>query len=203
MSCRSFVLQAPWSSISYSAEFPSVDISCQSSAKRSQSTANSKIWEPLAFADHMTEVWKSCQKLVLQGGGPHGPCGPSFATRLNFQVWISRANRVPNNRKHRQTAIFWSLWSWLTISEKFRRVAKTSFFKGLTTWAMWPPVCYWGEFPSVDISWQSSAKSSESTPDSIIWEPLAFAEEIREVNKSVSLFRDIIFNLTRSGIKIP
>ena len=58
---------------------------------------------------------------------------PPFATGPNFQVWISRANPVANDRNQRQTASFGSLWPWLTTSEKFRTVAKTSFCKGGTT----------------------------------------------------------------------
>ena len=78
----------------YWTEFSSVDISGQSSAKRSQSTANSKIWEPLAFADQNREVWKSWQNLVLQRGDHMAHVVPLFATGPNFQVSIFPANRM-------------------------------------------------------------------------------------------------------------
>ena len=52
----------------YWAEFSSVDISCQSSTNWSESTPNSKIWEPLVLADKIREVLKSRQNLVLQRG---------------------------------------------------------------------------------------------------------------------------------------
>ena len=58
------------------AQFLSVDIYCQSSAERLQSTANSKIREPLAFADQIREVWKSWQNLVLQRGNHMAPVVP-------------------------------------------------------------------------------------------------------------------------------
>ena len=52
-------------------------------------------------------------------GLPHEPCGLPFAIGPNFHVWISAANRVPNDRNQRQTARFGSLWPWLTTKEKF------------------------------------------------------------------------------------
>ena len=62
--------------------------------------------------------------------GPHEPCGPHFGIGPNFQIWISAANLVPNDRSQRQTTRFGSLWPWLTTKEKFRKVGKTSFWKG-------------------------------------------------------------------------
>ena len=78
-------------------------------------------------------------------------------------MWISRGNRVVNDRNQRQTARFGSLQPLLTRLEKFGKVGKTSFCKGGTTWPMWSPLCYWAEFSSVHISWQSSGKRSQPT----------------------------------------
>ena len=75
-------------------------------------------------------------------GGPYEPCEPPFAIGPNFDVWISPANRVPNHRNQRQTAVFGSIWSLLTRSVKFSRVTETSFCETGTTWLMWSVLCY-------------------------------------------------------------
>ena len=103
---------------------------------------------------------------------------------------------MPNNRNQRDTAGFGSLWPWVTWSGKFRRVAETSFCKGGTAWATWSPLCYRTEFRPVDMFCKSTAKQSESTQNSRIWQPLAFAD-MREVSKSFTcriLFQTDLFN---------
>ena len=93
---------------------------------------NSRIWQPLTFANLIREVSKSCRNLVTQRRDHMRRAVPPFAIRPNFEVWISRENRVPNNRNQRQTAGFGSLWPLLTWREKFRSVAESSFYKGGT-----------------------------------------------------------------------
>ena len=96
-----------------------MDISGKSSVIQSESIPNSRIWKSL--------------------GGPHVSCGSSLAIRPNFDVWMSPANRKPNNWNQRQTAGFGSLRPFLISSRKFRRVAQTSFSERGTTCAMWSP----------------------------------------------------------------
>ena len=151
------------SPLCYRTEFQSVDISCQSSVKQSESTPNSTVWQSLAFAHVIRQVSKSCRNLVLQMEDPWAMWSP-FASGPIFDVWISPANRVPNNGNQHQTVGFGSLWPLLTRSRKFPGVAETSFCKVGTTRAMWSPLCYWAEFRRVDISYQSSTKQWESTP---------------------------------------
>ena len=67
---------------------------------------------------------------LFENKGPHEPCGPLFAIGPNFDLWISPANRVPNNLNQPQKARFGSLCPLLIESEKFRRVTETSFCKG-------------------------------------------------------------------------
>ena len=112
-SCQNLVLQREdiWlmgSPLCYWAEFSSVDISCTSSTKQSESTPNSKIWEPLALADQIGFV--DLPKHRFAKRGPHRSCGPLFAIRTNFQVWISPAHRVPSDRNDRQTVRLGRLW---------------------------------------------------------------------------------------------
>ena len=75
----------------------------------------------------------------------------------------------------------------MTTSQKFRRVAKTSFCKGRTTCLIWSPLCYWDEFSSVAMSCKSSGKRSESTGNTRISKALGFAECISEVSKSCKI----------------
>ena len=89
--------------------------------------------QDLAASGLGSPLKKILEKLVKRRfakGGPHASCGPPFAITPNFQVWISAANRVPNDRSQGQTARFGSLWPWLTTKQKFRKVGKTSFCKG-------------------------------------------------------------------------
>ena len=107
---------------------------------------------------------------------------------MDYLRWISRANRVPNDRNRLQTEGFASLCPWLTRSEDFRIVAEISYCKMITKWAMWSPLCFSVEFSSVDFSCQSSAKQSESTPNRRIWDLLAFPHKITRVSKSCRNF---------------
>ena len=50
------------------AEFRRLDISCKLSAKQPESTTENSIWQPLAFANMIREISKSCRNLVLQRG---------------------------------------------------------------------------------------------------------------------------------------
>ena len=52
-------------------EFRRMDIACKSSAKQSELTQNSWIWQAMAFTKMMRKVSKSCRNLVLQRGGPY------------------------------------------------------------------------------------------------------------------------------------
>ena len=66
----------------------------------------------------------------------------------------------------------------LTRSLKFRGVAESLFCKGGGDHlAHVVTLCYLAEFPSVDISCESSAKQSELMPNSRICEPLAFPSQ--------------------------
>ena len=109
---------------------------------------------------------------------------PSFDIGSNFPVWISMTDRVPNIRNQRQTTGFGSVWPLLRRSEEFRRLAEISLCKEETTWLMLSPLRFWVEFSSVHIPRQWSTKQSESTPNSRIWEPLAFTDKVRRVSKS-------------------
>ena len=102
-------------------------------------------------------------------------------------------------RNQRETQVFRSLWPLFEKSGKFGKVAEKSFSKVGTTWLMWSTLCYWVEFPSVDISCKSSDKRSESKRKGSIWEPLEFDNKIEEWCKScikvVSKARDFIAHL--------
>ena len=79
----------------------------------------------LAVSGLGSPLKKSFEKLVnhrFAKGGPHETCGPPFAIGSNFQVWISAANRVANDRSQRETARYGSLWPSLTPKQKFRKV---------------------------------------------------------------------------------
>ena len=63
--CQGGTAWAMWFPLCHWAELRCVDISRQASGKQSQSTAHSRIWEPLAFAYKIRKVSKICRNLVL------------------------------------------------------------------------------------------------------------------------------------------
>ena len=67
---------------------------------------------------------------------------------------------------------------------RFEELQKPRFAKRETTWALWLTLCYRVEFWRVDISCKSSSKHSESIQNCRIWQPLVFADMIREVSNS-------------------
>ena len=67
---------------------------------------------------------------------------------------------------------------------RFEELQKPRFAKRETTWALWLTLCYRVEFWRVDISCKSSGKHSESIQNRRIWQPLVFADMIREVSNS-------------------
>ena len=73
---------------------------------------------------------------------------------------------------------------WHSIGRRYTHVKIRPNRRGVTTWLMWFPLSYWAQFRRKDISWISSGKQSESTPNNWIREPLALADRIREVSKS-------------------
>ena len=80
--------------------------------------------------------------------------------RQNFDVSISCASQVPNNRDQRETPGFGSLYDFADRNREVSKSSRNLYCRVDTTWPMWSPLSYWAEFPSVDISCQSSTKQS-------------------------------------------
>ena len=63
-------------------QFSSVDIACQSSAKQSESTSNSRIWEPLALLTRSQKFRRVAEISFCKEG----------TTVLNVECWTIRIN---------------------------------------------------------------------------------------------------------------
>ena len=92
---------------------------------------DNRVLKPLALADKIREVSKSCRNLVLQkGGGGHMSQMVSLFYSVEFPSMDISWHRVSNNWSQCQIAEFGSLLPLLIRSGNFRRVAETSFCKG-------------------------------------------------------------------------
>ena len=168
----------------YWAEFSSVDISCESNAKRAESTANSKIWERLALAEQIREVPKSCEKVVLQRGDHMVHVVPPLVWGRIFKcgyLVLIKCQASGIKGKQQDLGAFGLGWADQWSSEEF---PNSRFTKGGPHGSCGPPLWYWVEFSSADISCESCNKRSESTPKRRIYEPLAFCIKIRSILKS-------------------
>ena len=175
---------AMWSHLCSMGKFQHEDISIKSNPKQSESTQNSRIWQPLAFAEMIGKVLKSSTNLVLQKGDHVSRLvSPFFCVKfwhvdISWKLTTKHLESTPNDK----------IWEPLVIVDKIWEVLKSCRYlvlqRGGTTWLAWSPLCYGVEFQHVDIFCKSSAKQSESTANSRIWQPLALVCMIREVPKS-------------------
>ena len=109
-----------------------------------------------------------------------------FLIGLNFDVSISTANWVANDRNRRQTAVFGILWPLLTGSGKFRRVAETSFCKGGTTRAIWSPFAIGPNFqvwitPANRATIGINSKKEDLAASGLCWHEQGSFEELQKL----------------------